>query len=245
MIEKVHPNVKAGFDNFALFEIGKVHGKNEIGKDGIPTELGRVAGVLIGDYFQAKYFARRLYPENFEITYEKPSKTILASHEMASAMLAPLDGERSAVLFSGGGPLGVVGEFKPEIYKKFKLPAQCAGFELFLSGVGRAREQAASEYKPIPKYPATDQDISLKTVIDITYREIEDALANSLDKHSPKDVKVSIECIDIFAKDNHAKHTAFRLTAVSDKRTLTSEVMNKLLAEVEEDLKKTVNAQRI
>jgi phenylalanyl-tRNA synthetase beta chain len=245
LIEKVHSNVKAGFDSFALFEIGKVHGKSEIGKDGIPTELGRVAGVLTGDYFQAKYFARQLYPESFEITYETPNKTILATHKMASSMLAPFSEKRSAVAFVNGRPLGVVGEFKPRIYQKFKLPEKCAGFELFLSVIAKAGQNTVSDYKPMPKYPLTDQDISLRTDFKTGYTDIKSALKDSLDRNSPDDVEIDIRCIDIFAKDNKNKHTAFRISAASGKRTLTAEVMNKLLDEVEPDLKKRINAQRI
>jgi phenylalanyl-tRNA synthetase beta subunit len=237
--------VKAGFNNFSLFEVGKVHGKSEIGDDGIPKEMGRVSSVLTGDYYQAKYLLQQLFPENLSITYEHPSKTILASHKMASAMLAPFDEQRSAVAFIDGKPLGVVGEFKSSVHKKFKLPGKCAGFELFLSAITKSRQHASSGYKPMAKYPSIDQDISLRTDSKTTYYEIESALRESLSKNSPEDVEVKTECIDIFAKDKKHKHTAFRLTANSDKRTLVSEVMNKLLDDVEADMKKTINAERI
>lgn len=245
LIEKIHSNVKAGFDNFALFEIGKVHGKSEIGKDGIPSELGRVAGVLTGDYFQAKSFVKQVYPMSFEITYARPSKTILASHKMASAMLAPFSERKSAVVFVDGKPLGVIGEFKPEIYKKFKLPGKCAGFELFLSPVTRTGQNLTSDYKPMPKYPSIDQDISLKTDFKINYGSIKSVLTESLGKNSPEDVEIEIKCIDIFAKDSKSKHTAFRIIATSSKRTLTVQIMNNLLENVESDLKKKINAERI
>ncbi|MEX2014383.1 MAG: phenylalanine--tRNA ligase subunit beta [Candidatus Saccharimonadales bacterium] len=245
LIEKVHPNVKAGFNNFTLFETGKVHGKSEVGKDGIPTEMGRVAGILTGDYYQAKYLLKQLYPDNLSITYELPSKTVLASHKMASAMLAPFDDRRSSVAFIDGRPLGVVGEFKSSVHKKFKLPEKCAGFELFLSSITKSRQHVTSGYKPIAKYPSIDQDISLRTDFKTDYSKIKSALKDSLAKNSPDDVEVKVECIDIFAKDKKHKHTAFRLTANSNKRTLVSEVINKLLDNVEADMKKTINAQRV
>lgn len=245
LIEKVHSNKKAGFDNFALFEIGKVHGKSEVGDDGIPKELGRVAGVLTGDYFEAVYFLKQLYPNSSEIIFEPPDKTILASHKMASAMLAPFSMKRSAVAFADGKPLGIVGEFKPEIYKKFKLPGRCAGFELFLSSVAKSSQARVSDYQPMSKYPSIDQDISLRTDLSLSYREIDFALKESLDKNSPDDVSAEIRCIDIFAKDNKTKNTAFRITAESHKRTLTAEVMNSLLDKATLELEKKVNAKRI
>lgn len=244
LIEKVHINEKNGFDNFAMFELGKVHGKSEIDKDGVPSEMGRVAAVLSGDYFQAKFMLRQLYAENLNITYSRPGKNLL-SHKMFSAMLVPFSLSRSAVIFENNKPLGVVGEFKPEIYKKFKLPKKCAGFELFLSGVKKHRNMPGQDYKPMSKYPSIDQDISLRTDSKISYGDIRAALEKSLKKNSPEDVDVDIKCIDIFAKDDKSKNTAFRITAISYQRTLTAKIMNVLLDKVDLDLKKDINAKRI
>jgi phenylalanyl-tRNA synthetase beta subunit len=33
LLEKIHPNIKAGFNEFALYEINKTHNKNHMGKD--------------------------------------------------------------------------------------------------------------------------------------------------------------------------------------------------------------------
>lgn len=200
---------------------------------------------MTGDYFQAKYFAQQLYPQSLEMTYEKPAKTILAKHEMASAMIAPFDGERSAVIFTEGRPLGIVGEFKPEVSRKFKLPKKCAGFEMFLSGIGKSKNSIISEYRPMSKYPSIDQDISLKTDSKTKYDDITKTLEESLMNNSPDDIEVETKCIDIFSKDNKTKHTTFRLTATSSKRTLTAQIINKLLEKVELDLKKKINAVRI
>src|SRR5690606_24828400 len=50
LLEKIHPNVKAGAGEFALFEINQTHGKDYISKeDGLPIEEHRVALVFAAD----------------------------------------------------------------------------------------------------------------------------------------------------------------------------------------------------
>jgi phenylalanyl-tRNA synthetase beta chain len=66
LLEKVHPNIKAGYDSFALFELGKAHA-HEHQTDGLPMEFERLALVFAADtkaakllagapYYQAKYY---------------------------------------------------------------------------------------------------------------------------------------------------------------------------------------------
>jgi phenylalanyl-tRNA synthetase beta subunit len=60
LLEKVHPNIKAGYDEFALFEIGKAHVKG-INEDGSPKELERLALVFAADSKAASRFAGAPY----------------------------------------------------------------------------------------------------------------------------------------------------------------------------------------
>ncbi|QQS19253.1 hypothetical protein IPL68_08075 [Candidatus Saccharibacteria bacterium] len=39
LLDKVHGNIKAGHDEFALFELGKGHDKNLSDDEGLPKEL--------------------------------------------------------------------------------------------------------------------------------------------------------------------------------------------------------------
>ncbi len=250
LLEKVHPNLKAGHEQFALFEIGKTHAKSEKDKDGLPRELGRVGFVVASgqkstlhtDYFLAKYYLEQLYPTDAEITYQPPGNTILDGHAEASQMLAPFEPKRSAVVFAAGKPAGVVGEYRQEVKDGLKLPEEAAGFELFLSSF---KGEQISSYKPISKYPLTEQDISLRTDSDAPYAKIQMALGEALEKHSPPDVSTEIECIDIFQKDALHKQTAFRVKAMSYERTLTSKIVSLVFDQVAQELKKTINAQRV
>jgi phenylalanyl-tRNA synthetase beta chain len=208
LLEKVATNLKAGYDSFALFEIGKVHTKSELGDDGLPVELGRVGLVvatgkktsLKADYYLAKHYLEQLYPKSAQVTYQPLGDTVLDKHKAASQMLAPYEQKRSAVVFVDGKVVGVVGEFKPEVSDRLKLPAATAGFEVFFSSL---RQTAGSDYQPISKYPHSEQDICLRTAQKLSYATIQQALEASLAKHSPTDVDIAVSCIDIFQKDGN------------------------------------------
>lgn len=250
LLQEVHPNRKAGFLKFALFEIGKVHSKQEKDEDNLPKELGRIGFVISGDkktkikpdYFLAKHYLEQLYPKDSDITYQKPGNTVLDNHKTASQMLAPFEPKRSAVVFANGKPSGVVGEYRSSITQALKLPINTAGFEVFLSSVPA---DSGAGYKPISKYPYTEQDISLRTSSNLTYAELEMALNEALDKYSPQDVDTQVRCIDIFQKEDTHKQTAFRIKASSHERTLTAKVVSLMLDKVAEELKKAVKAERI
>ncbi|MDZ7786127.1 MAG: phenylalanine--tRNA ligase subunit beta [Candidatus Saccharibacteria bacterium] len=60
LLEKVYGNLRAGYDKFFLYEIGKTHIKDFNGDDGLPREEERTAGVVVSKgaqpaYFQAKH----------------------------------------------------------------------------------------------------------------------------------------------------------------------------------------------
>ncbi|MGH9856847.1 MAG: phenylalanine--tRNA ligase subunit beta, partial [Acidobacteriota bacterium] len=69
LLEKVHPNIKAGYQEFAIFEIGKSHiqGQMERYEDGVPKEANVVSLVFAADektsrhHKGAAFFAARKY----------------------------------------------------------------------------------------------------------------------------------------------------------------------------------------
>jgi phenylalanyl-tRNA synthetase beta chain len=250
LLEKVAPNLKAGYDSFALFEIGKVHAKSETGEDGLPVELGRVGLVVASgkkssinaDYYLAKHYLKQLYPKSAELACQPLGDTVLDKHKAASQMLAPYEQKRSAVVFVDGKVVGVVGEFKPEVSDKLKLPGKTAGFEVFLSSLSGPR---TSGYQPISKYPHVEQDISLRTDAKKSHAEIKMALVESLEKFSPQDVAIEVSCIDIFQKEESRKQTAFRVRASSHERTLTTKVVSLMLDKTAEELQTKIKAEQV
>ena len=144
LLDKIHPNIKTGYDKFALFEIGKVHCKAHMDDDRLPKEFERVALVFAAgtksgqNYAGAAYYQARKY------------LTVLLRHfgGMGSGVIfEPLDASegdsatgyyepgRAATIKLGDTTIGRIGEYKTSVRHALKLPDFCAGFELGLAPV--------------------------------------------------------------------------------------------------------------
>ncbi len=240
LLDKVHMNIKADHPEFALFELGKTHVKDQLGDDNLPREFDRLALVHTMGYYHARTYLTQLANHSL-IPF---NKNLLKDIVPLGQMVAPYQPERSGLVWSNKleMPVGIVGEFRPSVIQRLKLPASCAGFEIFLSALHAG---TGASYAPLSKYPAVQQDISLKTDTSLSFAQLHDALAAALRDAAPKDMRLTTECIDIFSKDQATKHTAFRITAYSYERTLTTDIMNSLLDRAATKLQTTLDTTRI
>lgn len=250
LLNHVHQNIKAGYDRFALFEIGKVHSKTEIAEDGVPKEFGRVAFVVADkNSKQAAFYQARDYVSIFR----KPGFKLVPfdikhakGHKLMLQMLAPYEPSRSVMMLNESADnlvMGVVGEFTAAASKAFKLPAYCAGFELFLS----AATTAGINYAPLSRYPSISQDICLEVSAGLSFGELAGDFNDQLHQNMPEDQVAKFEPIDIYTSDDlkGKKRVTFRVTLTSYERTLTEQVLTTKLDELTTNLAKTHNAVRI
>jgi len=136
LLERVHPNSKAGFDTFALFELGTVHNKlHTVHDDGLPKEFPAVSLV----YAQAKSTRPAYYNTRAYLDHLCKQLDITVRYQPVSAagddpIMQPFDPTRSALVLhqASGEVIGVVGELKQSTQKALKLPAATAAFELDL-----------------------------------------------------------------------------------------------------------------
>ncbi|HEY5805948.1 MAG TPA: phenylalanine--tRNA ligase subunit beta, partial [Candidatus Saccharimonadales bacterium] len=164
LLSKVHPNVKAGYEQFALFELGKTHNKAEKDKEGLPREmqsLGLVftaSGKAANEYAGAPYYQARTYLMNLlnffpalasDLKYVSLEGADIPANSWLMHATAPYEPVRSAVLYKGGKPCGVVGEYKVGVRKALKLPPFTAGFELDLETFMGKQEM---QYRARPRF---------------------------------------------------------------------------------------------
>jgi len=242
LLEKVHPNVKAGYDEFALFEIGTVHGKAETDEQGLPKEFGRIAlvwaagpKVVAHKYEGAPFYEARKFVVDLlsdHITLQKLRFVPLvvadyAGHELFQQMLAPYEPDRSAVLYDGERLIGVVGEYKRSVAKSLKLPDYCAGFELFLSAFNSSK---GSSYVALPRFPKVSQDITFKVPVNLPYQELYNLVWDELGKAQPERTFPSLSTVGIYQRDDDTAHkqVTFHLSIASYEKTLTGTEVSKL-----------------
>ena len=233
LLDKVHANIKAGHDEFCLFEIGKGHDvRLPHSEDGLPSEQTFVDAVYAAKkarasapYYQVQRMAVRLLSSlgaQFELApmaTENDDGKELSGVEFEVA--APFDRQRSAWILCGKERLGIVGEFKQAVRRNFKLPEYAAGFSInFDRLLAQPRDEQA--YRPLSRFPSTSRDVSLRAPRDVSYAELYHVVQAAVDE-SAGDITVTIEPRAIFqpANDRSIKTTTFRLRMTHYERTLT------------------------
>lgn len=257
LLDKVHTNIKAGFDSFALFEVNKVHDKSQIDKDGLPNEEERLSLVFAAEdkyakqnysgapYYQAANYLVELL-SSFGIS---PTFVSQQSKEYKSVTLneclAPFEPKRTAYVMAGDELIGVFGEYKQVVKKNFKLPNFVAGFELNIEQIVKTKNQGS--YLTMPRFPKIEQDISLKVPVEITYQDLFDFIWAGLIKNQPENVYSTLTPVDIFQREDDAKHKqiTLRLTIAAYNRTLTSEIVNETLDIIAMSAGKKFGAERV
>lgn len=250
LLDKVHANNKAGYDKFAIFELGKAH---TVGQEveGVPIERERLALVVTANkkaadqssaFYDARQYAMQiLYTlgidsmATFEILNE--------STEQATTYYQP---GRAATIKVNDTIIGRIGEYKASVRKALKLPDYTAGFELGLKPLLGLRQ--SKQYVALPRFPKVTQDITLKVPVVLSYQQLFDFVLNSSHKSSrPERTLSSLGPIDIFQKEDEPEHKriTLRFTLASHDRTLTDEEVNRLLDEVAAAAQIELQAERI
>ena len=233
LLDKVHANIKAGHDEFCLFEIGKGHdARLPHNEDGLPSERTFVDAVYAAKkacasapYYQAQRMAVRLLSSlgaQFELipmATENDDGEELGGVEFEVA--APFDRRRSAWILCGKKRFGIVGEFKQAVRRNFKLPEYAAGFSIDFDQL-LAQPRDKQTYRPLSRFPSTSRDVSLRAPRDVSYAELYHVVQAAVGE-SAGDITVTIEPRAIFqpANDHSIKTTTFRLRMTHYERTLT------------------------
>ena len=231
LLDKVHSNSKSGYDEFALFEIGKSHSKKAgLDEDGLPVEPARIAMVYAAKmpragaaYYRAKktldYVAVQL---GLQFEYKPlPGGTSLTA-------AAPFVEGRTARVIdrTSGQAVGIIGEYTPSIKKAFKLPEYTAGFELFTEGLLLARQARKNGYQVLSRYPSVERDTCFEVTEDTTYEALVQAFMRALETES---VDLRVDPVDIYQDGNALRRITLRTRLTPQAETMTSEAVNEIV----------------
>ena len=247
LLNLVHPNIKAGYDSFALFELNKAHVKTVgLDEDKLPFEQDHLALVVArkntkgAAYYEARrqleYLGSQL---GLSFTFELITEPITAS-----VNAAPFEHRRSAYVYaSTGEPVGIVGEFKKSVANNFKLPQYTAGFVVASAELARLTEHVKPGYTPLSRYPSTERDICFQVKNETTYAEVQGAVEKGI---AASGLQTEISPLDFYQSESNAdtKNITLRIRLTSHEKTLTADdataVMNKMADSVISTLGATV-----
>lgn len=268
LLDKVHLNIKTGHDEFALFELGKVHNQTvaDQNEPTLPAESNRL-GLMYANKSQSKgaayYQVRRLL--EFVLLKIHDCYAIVNWDELSADTQQALQGDNPQLLDyaslaapyellrSGfvvdqsdpsGLPIAIVGEFRSSVGKAFKLPPKTAGFELLLDHMAPPKRV---KYAIASRYPQLEQDICLKVAQDLSYRVLFELVQSTVQKIAPADSIFTLKPIDIYQRDDDPAHKqiTLRLKIASYDKTMTDGEVAQLLEEVAAAAQEQFQATRI
>ena len=251
LLDKIHGNIKAGYDEFALFELGKSHGmENGEDKEGLPREFELAALVVTAKdklkktgaaYYQAcKYLEELVGDGALEF---KPVSAAMKDYQVVQ----PYDLNRTALVsIKDGEFLGIIGEFKPSVTASLKLPKYTAGFEVDIT-VLQPLLAAGPSYLPLLRFPKVEQDITLKVQAKLSHQELYEFVDKELGANAPDNTHIRLETVDIYQKEDDTanKQVSFRVTITGTNRTLTDKEVNGVLEAIAVAAKTKLKAERI
>ena len=248
LLDKVHANIKAGHDEFSLFEMGKGHVKmHGLGEDGLP-EASQFTDIV----YAAKkpgagapfYKIRRLVEQlAHDLGAELVFKPI--EEELNFPVTAPFDQSRSALVETADGTfIGIVGELKQAVIKNFKLPTYVAAASLDTAGLEAVYAKRASHYQPLSRYPSTSRDISLKLPTNINYASVAQGIDRIL---KTVEIDAAFHAVSIYQPSNDVttKTLTFRLVFTSHQRTLVDSDITPIIESIQQTMQQTHGAELV
>ncbi len=235
LLKKVHPNHKAGFDSFALFEIGAAHSTDSVDQDGLPKQHKRLSLIVSAlnktaktqyqgaAFYQSRRFVDYLFG-GLSLSTSPLSFASINTIEESSGfydLAKSFNQNRAAVIAYEDKTIGLIGEFSQAVSRHLKLPAHCSGFEVDLDAINDLRSSEAGKYRPLSRYPKITQDLTLSFPPTTTFEVIARMLNDTLKDLLAKDMVASLTLKDIYCPENSAaKHWTFALEVESYERTL-------------------------
>lgn len=252
LLSHIRPNIQAGHDHFALFEMNKTHDMLRADEDGLPVERDLTAFVVAAsDKTVGKATGAALYEARVYLDYLMARLGVqivyLPLHDVSDDPLQqPYDPHRSAIVKVKGGPeMGIMGEFKAAVLKGMKLPAHTAGFELY-GEVLLAHANSKPSYVPLSRFPKVTQDITVRVPEAVKYGDLEEFFGTFMHEYKDAAYVTTVQGLGIYQGDDLAyKHVTFRITAVSYDRTLTDDEVNHMLEDAAAAAQDAYQAVRI
>lgn len=249
LLANIHQNIKAGYGEFAIFEIGQTHNKKYgLDDESVPVEKPTAAFVYSSSdkisknqpgapYYKAIAYVGALL-NKFGIKYRFEN---LPNND---EIYHPFDTERSALIVSEekGEIIGVVGEYAQNAKEKLKIPKHSAGFELYVDVLNDL--QQPTKYKILSRFPLSEQDLTLKTKYHTKFQDVYEAVQLAVNKFKGE-YDIQIEPIGIYSEDLKEKNLSFRFKISHSEKTLRTEEVNDLLEDISNHLSSTVKTVRV
>ena len=255
LLDKVNMNIRAGFDHFALFEIGRTHNKVHTYEAGeVPEETGMLALTLatssksVAKGTGAAFYDAKVLLDYLAAELDIPLIYIPITEMPDYPVAKPFEPSRSAFVSVVGSKviLGIIGEYRASVVKALKLPLHSAGFELGTTELEQAMG-TKKIYKVLSKFPGSQQDATFEVSAAIRFSDLQASVVTGIAvQQAEHGYQCTLEPGDIFIPEaGDKKRYTFHFYVSHLERTLTTEEVNKFLTEVSKQAAADCAAKRI
>lgn len=236
LLRLIHPNIKANYPDMALYEINKIHHRQDgTTKDNVPVEKNSLGFIIAKNkdtesaYYSAKKYVNLIAKKMFlEFEYWSDFQS-----DPTSTIFEP---KRSAQIVYKNKIIGYVGEFSLSVQKAFKLPPFCAGFEINLDNLLQITNTSHFQFKPIKLFPSVERDLCLELNQELSYAAIKKALVETTSCF--KAIEFSIKPIDFYQSEGSLKkRVTIRLIFSPKNKTLTSKQVEVIVNQIIKNIK--------
>ena len=236
----VNHNISHRNVNLRLFEIGKAYFPPD--KDGNWIEEDRLSIVISGQS-ESDWRDKQREQDFYDV---KGALEVLAAHfhwpefSYVPAQNNFLDNEISYEIISDGAKTGIIGMISDKIARKFDIKQQVYIAEINISPLIKLSRDLV-EFRPLPVYPAAPRDLALVVNIDIKVGDI-----ITLVKKRAGKLAESVKVFDLYSGkqiEKGKKSIGISVVYRSDKKSLSSEEVDKLQRDIMNNLKKNFDAE--
>ncbi|MCA9325586.1 hypothetical protein KDA23_06020, partial [Candidatus Saccharibacteria bacterium] len=253
LLDKVHINIKAGYGQFALFEMGRTHFRDEWDQvePTIPNEDEHLAFIIAQDdkhapdgaaYYQARKYLQQVL--GGAVGDLVPMQDFdFATDEWGRQLTAPYEPKRSALIIKDKMIWGVVGEFTSSVRRALKLPRYTAGFEVHLDAIAGK----SHAYVSLPRFPEVVQDLTLRTPSAVSYATLRKLVWDELGKVQPEHSLPTLGPLGLYQAEGDAEHRniTLRFALANYDRTLTDAEVATMLDAAATAAKDKLGAERV
>lgn len=224
-------------DMIAIFENGHVYEPKSLPLTELPKEYELVSGLLSGTPEEEGYPNSQRKYDFFDIkaVMEDVLQSLnIRNYQIQRSTYPVFHPGISANFVKDGKVLMSFGQMHPGVLDKWGIKKDVYGFIIFLPRLMDYIDETI-DYKKIPKFPASDRDISLLVPMDYTNEEVEHIICNAGGKHLEK-----LRLFDLYQGmqvKSGFKSMAYNLSFRAPDRTLTDKDVDQWMKKIIDDLK--------
>lgn len=229
LLEKTMENVKAGHQDFALYEMNQVSTKESgLTKESTPLVKTHLGIVSLSDFYSLKARVLALF-ESLKLPVEY--QVLTAETARHDSYLEP---KHAVELLVNGQKIGAFGEIKLGIARKFKLSQTVSALEVNLDKIVAVQRQLKVNLQ-LSKFPAVERDLTLKVAADIVFGRVRNALDDCLDR---AELYYQVTPVSIYQAetDVRTKNLSFHLKFSDPTKTLNSTEISDIMERIKVEL---------